>query len=157
MAGDGPFVRQCGQKSLPGSPLRQGGGRENRISSALRTRTKNTRWSFGERSIMSIVRFALRFPHCFYILAGMMLFLGCSAIVVMPKDIVPAIDIPVVIVIWQYSSLSPQEMEQRITTYSEYPISANVGNIRNTESQTYEGPPQVWGCEGQSGIFASVV
>ena len=88
---------------------------------------------------MGFVRFALRFPHTFYILAAMMLFLGGSAILVMPKDIFPAINIPVVTVIWQYSGLSPQEMEQRITTYSEFSISANVGNIRNIESQTYEG------------------
>jgi multidrug efflux pump subunit AcrB len=88
---------------------------------------------------MDIVRFALKFPHTFYILAGMMLFLGGSAILVMPKDIFPAINIPVVTVIWQYAGLSPEEMEQRITTYSEYSISANVGNIRNIESQTYEG------------------
>jgi multidrug efflux pump subunit AcrB len=69
----------------------------------------------------------------------MMLFLGCSAVLVMPKDIFPAINIPVVTVIWQYSGLSPEEMEQRITTYSEFSISANVGNIRNIESQTFEG------------------
>jgi multidrug efflux pump subunit AcrB len=83
---------------------------------------------------MGIVRFALRFPHTFYVLAGMVLFLGCSAILVTPKDIFPAIDIPVVTVIWQYTGLSPEEMEQRVATYSEYTISANVGNIRNIES-----------------------
>src|SRR5712675_982384 len=88
---------------------------------------------------MGIVRFALRFPHTFYVLAGMVLFLGCSAILVTPKDIFPAINIPVVTVIWQYTGLSPEEMEQRVTTYSEYTISANVGNIRNIESQTLEG------------------
>ena len=88
---------------------------------------------------MGIVRFALRFPHTFYVLAGMVLFLGCSAILVTPKDIFPAIDIPVVTVIWQYTGLSPEEVEQRVATYSEYTISANVGNIRNIESQTLEG------------------
>jgi multidrug efflux pump subunit AcrB len=88
---------------------------------------------------MGIVRFALKFPHTFYVLAGMVLFLGCSAILVTPKDIFPAINIPVVTVIWQYTGLSPEEMEQRVTTYSEYTISANVGNIRNIESQTLEG------------------
>src|SRR6202047_4817219 len=36
---------------------------------------------------MGIVRFALKFPHTFYVLAGLMLFLGISAIVVTPKDI----------------------------------------------------------------------
>jgi hypothetical protein len=29
---------------------------------------------------MGIIRFALRFPHTFYVLAGLMLFLGCTAI-----------------------------------------------------------------------------
>jgi multidrug efflux pump subunit AcrB len=88
---------------------------------------------------MGIVRFALKFPHTFYVLAALMLFLGCSAILVTPKDIFPAIDIPVVTVIWQYTGLTPEEMDQRITTYSEYSISSNVNDIRNIESQTLEG------------------
>jgi multidrug efflux pump subunit AcrB len=88
---------------------------------------------------MGIVRFALRFPHTFYVLAGLMLFLGCSAVLVTPKDIFPPINIPVVTVIWQYTGLSPAEMEQRITTYSEYSISASVSDVRNIESQTLEG------------------
>ena len=88
---------------------------------------------------MGIVRFALRFPHTFYVLAGLMLFLGVSAILVTPKDIFPNINIPVVSVIWQYTGLTPEEMEQRVTTYSEYAISSNVSNIRNMESQTLEG------------------
>ena len=88
---------------------------------------------------MGIVRFALRFPHTFYVLAGLMLFLGCSAVLVTPKDIFPPINIPVVTVIWQYTGLTPQEMEQRVTTYSEYAISTSVGNIRNMESQSLSG------------------
>jgi multidrug efflux pump subunit AcrB len=88
---------------------------------------------------MGIVRFALKFPHTFYVLAGLMLFLGVSAILVTPKDIFPAINIPVVTVIWQYTGLTPEEMEQRVTTYSEYSISSNVSNIRNIESQTLSG------------------
>jgi multidrug efflux pump subunit AcrB len=88
---------------------------------------------------MGIVRFALRFPHTFYVLAGLMLFLGVSAILVTPKDIFPNINIPVVSAIWQYNGLSPQEMEQRVTTYSEYIISTSVNDIRNMESQTLEG------------------
>ena len=88
---------------------------------------------------MGIVRFALRFPHTFYVVAGLMLFLGCSAILVTPKDIFPNINIPVVTVIWQYTGLSPTEMEQRVTTYSEYWISTSVSDVRNIESQTLEG------------------
>ncbi|HTI83098.1 MAG TPA: efflux RND transporter permease subunit, partial [Acetobacteraceae bacterium] len=88
---------------------------------------------------MGIVRFALRFPHTFYVLAGLMLFLGASAIVVAPKDIFPSVNIPVVTVIWQETGLTPDQMEQRVTTYSEYSISSNVSDIRNMESQTLSG------------------
>jgi multidrug efflux pump subunit AcrB len=88
---------------------------------------------------MEIVRFALKFPHTFYVLAGLMLFLGGSAILMTPKDIFPPIKIPVVTVIWQYTGLTPIEMEQRVTTYSEYFISASVSDIRNIESQTLSG------------------
>ena len=88
---------------------------------------------------MGIVAFALRYRHTFYVLALMMLFLGGSAIVTAPKDIFPNINIPVVTVIWQYTGLTPEEMEQRVTTYSEYSISSNVSDIRNIESQTLSG------------------
>jgi multidrug efflux pump subunit AcrB len=88
---------------------------------------------------MGIVSFALRYKHSFYVLALMMLFLGATAIVTTPKDIFPSVNIPVVTVIWQYTGLTPEEMEQRVTTYSEYSISSNVGNIRNIESQTLSG------------------
>ena len=88
---------------------------------------------------MGIVGFALRFKHTFYVLALMILFLGGSAILTTPKDIFPNIDIPVVTVIWQYTGLTPEEMEARVTTYSEYSISSNVNNIKNMESQTLSG------------------
>jgi multidrug efflux pump subunit AcrB len=88
---------------------------------------------------MWIVRFALRFPHTFYVLAMLILFLGVTAIVGMPTDIFPEINIPVVSVIWQYTGLSTPEMEQRVTTYSEYSISSNVNGIKDMEGQTLNG------------------
>jgi multidrug efflux pump subunit AcrB len=88
---------------------------------------------------MGIVRFALRLPHTFYVLAILILFLGVTAIRSMPTDIFPQINIPVVTVIWQYTGLSTTEAEQRITTYSQYSISANVNNIRDIEAQTLNG------------------
>jgi len=88
---------------------------------------------------MGIVRFALRLPHTFYVLAILILFLGTAAIVTMPTDIFPQINIPVVTVIWQETGLSTTEMEQRVTTYSQYAISANVNNIRDIEAQTLNG------------------
>jgi multidrug efflux pump subunit AcrB len=88
---------------------------------------------------MGIVRFALRFPHTFYVLAALILFLGVAAIRTMPTDIFPQINIPVVTVIWQYTGLSTSEMEQRVTTYSQYSMSSNVTGIKNIEAQTLNG------------------
>jgi multidrug efflux pump subunit AcrB len=88
---------------------------------------------------MGIVRFALKFPYTFYVLAALIVFLGVSAITVMPMDIFPQINIPVVSVIWQYTGLSTPEMEQRVTTYSQYSISSNVTGIKDMEAQTLNG------------------
>jgi multidrug efflux pump subunit AcrB len=88
---------------------------------------------------MGIVRFALRFPHTFYVVAALIIFLGVIAVRTMPADIFPEINIPVVTVIWQYTGLSTPEMEQRVTTYSQFSISANVNGIKNMEAQTLNG------------------
>ncbi|MFB9980462.1 efflux RND transporter permease subunit [Mesorhizobium kowhaii] len=88
---------------------------------------------------MGIVRFALRFPHTFYVLAALILFLGGVASREMRLDVFPEINIPVVTVIWSYSGLSTPEMEQRVTTYSQYAISSNVNGIKNIEAQTLGG------------------
>src|SRR5580692_5288200 len=88
---------------------------------------------------MGIVRFALRFPHTFYVVAALILFLGSVACIKTPTDIFPEINIPVVTVIWSYTGLSTPEMEQRVTTYSQYSISANVNGIKNIEAQTLNG------------------
>jgi multidrug efflux pump subunit AcrB len=88
---------------------------------------------------MGIVRFALRFPYTFYVLAALILFLGVTAIAVTPTDIFPQINIPVVSVIWQYNGLSTPEMEQRVTTYSQYSMSSSVNGIKNMEAQTLNG------------------
>jgi multidrug efflux pump subunit AcrB len=78
---------------------------------------------------MGIVRFALKFPYTFYVLATFIVFLGVSAILVMPEDIFPEINIPVVSVIWQYTGLSVPEMEQRVTTYGQCMSSEHFGHL----------------------------
>jgi len=64
---------------------------------------------------MGIVRFALRFPHTFYVVAALILFLGSVACIKMQTDVFPEINIPVVTVIWTYTGLSTPEMERRVT------------------------------------------
>src|ERR1700736_6550875 len=83
----------------------------------------------GRGHSLGIVRFALKYPHTFYVVAALILFLGVTAAVEMPTDIFPEINIPVVSVIWQYTGLDTTEMEQRVTTYSQYSISSNVNGI----------------------------
>ena len=87
----------------------------------------------GHRSICAEIS-----PHLLCV-AALILFLGVAAIRTMPTDIFPEIDIPVVTVIWQYTGLSTPEMEQRVTTYSQYSISSNVNGIKNIEAQTLNG------------------
>jgi Cu/Ag efflux pump CusA len=60
---------------------------------------------------MWIVRLALRRPYTFVVVALLIAVLGIVSIVTMQTDIFPAINIPVVSVIWIYGGLSPTEMQ----------------------------------------------
>jgi multidrug efflux pump subunit AcrB len=88
---------------------------------------------------MELVKYALKFRATFFVASIMVLFLGAVAIKAMPKDVFPNVDIPVVTMIWSYTGLPTQEMERRITTFSEFGLSNNVNGIRNIESQTLPG------------------
>ncbi len=88
---------------------------------------------------MWIVRLALRRPYTFVVVALLMLILGIWYIIRTPKDIFPFIDIPIVSVIWSYNGLATVDMEQRITTYSEYGLSNNISDIERIESYTVDG------------------
>jgi multidrug efflux pump subunit AcrB len=88
---------------------------------------------------MGLVKYALKFRVTFYVLALLMMLGGVGAIVVMPKDVLPTVDIPVVVVVWTYTGLDTTDMAQRITTYSEFSLSNNVNNIKRMESTTLQG------------------
>ena len=88
---------------------------------------------------MGIVRFALRFPHTFYVLAALILFLGIAAIRSMPTDIFPEINIPVISIIWNYNGLAAQEMGQRIAAQNERGLTTTVSDIEHIESQSLRG------------------
>src|SRR5262252_4060993 len=86
---------------------------------------------------MWIVRLALRRPYTFVVMALLIAILGVASIATMPVDIFPYIDLPVSIV-WQYSGLSPEEMESRIVTNFERSLTANVAGIEHIESQSHQ-------------------
>ncbi|TAM56664.1 MAG: efflux RND transporter permease subunit [Acidobacteria bacterium] len=88
---------------------------------------------------MWIVRLALRRPYTFVVAALVLLLLAPLTISRTPKDIFPAIDIPVVSAVWTYNGLSAQEIEQRILYNHERMISAMVDNIEHVESTAYSG------------------
>jgi multidrug efflux pump subunit AcrB len=88
---------------------------------------------------MGLVKYALKFRVTFYVLSLLMLLGGVGAIIVMPKDVLPTVDIPVVVVVWTYTGLDTTDMAQRITTYSEFSLSNNVNSIRRMESTTLQG------------------
>jgi len=88
---------------------------------------------------MGLVQYALKFRITIYVLAVLMMLGGAAAVVVAPKDVLPTVDIPVVVVVWTYNGLSTAEMERRITTYAEFSLSNNVNNIARMESTTLQG------------------
>jgi CzcA family heavy metal efflux pump len=88
---------------------------------------------------MWIVRLALRRPYTFVVMSALIVILGIAATIVMPTDIFPNIDIPVVSIIWSYTGISPDEMEKRITTISERSLTTTVNDIEHIESQSYNG------------------
>ncbi len=88
---------------------------------------------------MWIVRLALRRPYTFVVMAVLMLVLGVAAILTMPTDIFPNINIPVVTVVWTYTGLSPDEMEKRVVTVCERAMTTTVNDIEHIESTSYNG------------------
>jgi multidrug efflux pump subunit AcrB len=85
-----------------------------------------------------IVRLALNKPYTFIVASILIVIMGVTAIATTPTDIFPNIDIPVVTVIWSYQGLSAKEMEQRVTTFSEF-VMAVVNDVKAIDSQTVNG------------------
>ncbi|MBZ5611425.1 MAG: efflux RND transporter permease subunit [Acidobacteriia bacterium] len=88
---------------------------------------------------MWIVRLALRRPYTFVVMSLAILLLGVAAIVTMPVDIFPTIDIPVISVVWTYNGISSEEMEKRVVTLFERAMTTTVNDMEHIESQSYTG------------------
>ena len=88
---------------------------------------------------MWIVKIALERPLTFIVLALLLLILGPLAIVRTPVDIFPNIDIPVVSVVWQYTGLPADDMNNRIVSGYERALTTTVNDIEHTETQSLNG------------------
>ena len=88
---------------------------------------------------MWIVRLALRRPLSVAVMALLMLVLGVLSFAMMNVDIFPAINLPVVILIYNYPDLSAVDMERRIVLITERAYSLSVNDIQHIESESIEG------------------
>src|SRR5258708_13393528 len=88
---------------------------------------------------MWIVRLALRRPLSVAVMALLMLVLGVLSFGLMNVDIFPSIDLPVVMVVWNYPGLSAFDVERRMVFISERAFSTTVNGIDHIESESING------------------
>src|ERR1700682_4100133 len=88
---------------------------------------------------MWIVRLALSRPYTFIVMALVILLLTPLVLFRTPTDIFPEINIPVISLVWTFTGLQPQEMEQRITSSVERGITVLVNDVEHIESQSLNG------------------
>ncbi len=86
--------------------------------------------------MIGLVRLALRRPYTSAIAAMLILLMGALSITRMIVDIFPVIDIPVVLVVWNYNGLTTEDMERRVVFISERAYSTTVNGISRIESQS---------------------
>ncbi|HXN14327.1 MAG TPA: efflux RND transporter permease subunit [Candidatus Acidoferrales bacterium] len=88
---------------------------------------------------MWIVRLALRRPLSVAVMAMLMLVMGVLSFSLMNVDIFPSIDLPVVLVVWNYPGLSAFDVERRMVFISERAYSTTVNSIEHIESESING------------------
>jgi multidrug efflux pump subunit AcrB len=88
---------------------------------------------------MWIVQLALRRPYTFVVVAILLLLVTPFVLLRTPTDIFPAINIPVVSIIWQYNGLTARDIEQRLNYSEERALTTTVNNIEHIESTAYDG------------------
>jgi CzcA family heavy metal efflux pump len=88
---------------------------------------------------MWIVRLALRRPYTVAVLCLLIFIFGWLSAQRMRVDIFPSIDIPVVIVVWNYPGLPAEDMERRVVLISERAYSTTVNGITRIDSQSISG------------------
>jgi multidrug efflux pump subunit AcrB len=89
--------------------------------------------------MLGIVRIALQRPYTFVVLAIFIFIVGCLSALRAPTDIFPAINIPVVSVVWQYTGLSPDQMEGRIMAPFQRVLTTTVNSVEHIEGTSLNG------------------
>src|ERR1700742_4681290 len=89
--------------------------------------------------MIGLVRLSLRRPYTSAIAALLIFLMGALSITRMIVDIFPVIDIPVVLVVWNYNGLTTEDRERRVVFISERAYSTTVNGIQRIESQSIPG------------------
>jgi multidrug efflux pump subunit AcrB len=89
--------------------------------------------------VLSFIRLALRRPYTAAVAAMLIALMGVLSVTRMIVDIFPVIDIPVVLVVWNYPGLSATDMERRVILINERAMSTTVNGIARIESQAIPG------------------
>jgi multidrug efflux pump subunit AcrB len=87
---------------------------------------------------MWIIRLALKRPYTFVVAALLLLLVTPFVLMRTPTDIFPAINIPVVSVIWSYTGLPADQIAQRMVYTQERALTTTVNNIEHIESTSYD-------------------
>src|SRR5271168_5574275 len=88
---------------------------------------------------MSVVETALKRPYTVVALLILITLMGVGAALRMPIDIFPEIDIPVVAVVWTYSGMPAQDIQNRILTLHERQLASEVDDLQRIEATSYYG------------------
>lgn len=78
-------------------------------------------------------RFAIRFPYFVVVVCLMLVVLGGAALLRMPVDLFPPINIPVVVVATFYNGMPAEQIENNITARYErfFTLASNIDHIES--------------------------
>ncbi|GAN75985.1 efflux RND transporter permease subunit [Acidisphaera rubrifaciens] len=88
---------------------------------------------------MWIVRVALDKAYTIFVMVICIVLFGVMAVIEIPRDIFPNINIPIVAVVFTYSGMLPADMSGRIVYYFERTLTTQVNNVKTIESQSLDG------------------
>jgi len=88
---------------------------------------------------MWVVKLALSRPYTFIVLALLILLAAQVVILRTPTDIFPNINIPVISVVWNFTGLSPDQIEGRMISPYERVLTTTVNDIEHLESYSLNG------------------
>jgi multidrug efflux pump subunit AcrB len=88
---------------------------------------------------MSLAQYVLKRPYTVVAVLILIGLLGLGEALRMPVDIFPEMDIPVVSVVWTYSGMSAQDVQNRILTLHERQMASLVDDISRIEATSYQG------------------